>query len=97
MRHRAGDFGGMEGRPQIYQVSQEAGKEGAPLRKAVRSPHENARGQTPTAVRTERNRTQKLGKSTGRSLAVLDVFPGYHGSEGHHGPPKLGGGGLAGF
>lgn len=86
----------MEGRPQIYQVSQEAGREGAHLRKAVRSLHENARGQAPTAMRTERNRTQKLRKSAGRSLTVLDVFLGHHGSAGHHGPPKLGGVGLAG-
>lgn len=96
MRHRAGDFGGVEGRPQIYQMYQEAGGEGAALRKAVRSLHENARGQAPTAPRTERNITQKLRESAGRSLTVLDVFLGHHGSAGHHRPAKLGGVGLAG-
>lgn len=63
MMHRAGDFGGVEGRPKIYQVSQEAGKERAPLRKAVRNPHENTRGQTPTAMRTGGIEPKSWGKA----------------------------------
>lgn len=76
MRHRAGDFGDVEGGPQIYQVSQEADREGAPLRKAIRSLHEKERDQAPKAMRTERNRAQMLRKSAGRSLTDLDVFLG---------------------